>query len=214
MIPRADLPAILAADQAASTSSNQVYELAQNEGTMLGQTPTGRSRLARIGSVRFDSVNQMSSRRVRELETWEFRVYTALNRISELRGDEDLRTAGLDVGDLAPMASNEVISSIPIASIRLGPHLRYTVARGNDSSRNSTRSGGRRGGKGYVYTRISLTLLSRVRTRDDADGEANAEDEAGDESGGSGSRQNKRRKVRAEKRQAIGDLLAGVMGVI
>ncbi|KAA8566134.1 hypothetical protein MFRU_039g00710 [Monilinia fructicola] len=219
MMPRADIPAILAADRASSTPTapNTAYDLAQEQVSKLRQTPTGRAKLARMGFSHFEAVDYMSRKGIRELETWEFRTYTALNRISELRSDEDLRAAGLDIGDCAPMVSGEIISAIPVASLRLGPHLVYPLARGqlhqpfydggmNDSSLKYTSRKVGEGAKGFVYTRIHWAAVARTRTIDEAEG--------GGEAGGSGSRQNKRRRVRGEKRQQLGDLLAGIMGVV
>ncbi|ESZ92899.1 hypothetical protein SBOR_6708 [Sclerotinia borealis F-4128] len=238
MIPRADVPAFLAGDRASSSTAarNSAYVDAEERVTRLEQTPSGRARLARMGFSHFEAVDYMSRRAVRELETWEFRTYTALNRISELRNDEDLRAAGIDVGDSVPLVSGEVISAVPVASVRLGPELLYPLARGQlhqpfydggvaDRSLKFTSRDLGVNAKGYVYTRIKVAT-ARTRTREQAEGEAEgagegggeAEDEAGREAGrearGSGSRQSKRRKVRGEKRQQLGDLLAGVMGVI
>ncbi|TGO59130.1 hypothetical protein BOTNAR_0168g00040 [Botryotinia narcissicola] len=187
MIPRSDVPTLLTGGSQ-SAARNNAYLLAEDR------------------------------KEYRELETWEFRTLTSLNRISELRNDEDLRAAGLKVGEFAPMVSGEFLSSIPIASLRLGPELFCTPSRADlhqpfydggmrDGSLKYTSKNLGVGAKGYVYTRITIPI-ARARSRQQLN------EEICNESSGSGSRQSKRRKVRGDKRQQIGDLLAGVMGVI
>ncbi|KAJ8064128.1 hypothetical protein OCU04_007964 [Sclerotinia nivalis] len=220
MIPRANLPAFLTGDPTSSSTParNSAYLDAEQRVRMMEQTPAGRAKLRRTGFSHFEAVDYISRKEFRELETWEFRTLTSLNRISELRNDEDLRAAGLEVGDSIPIVSGEIISAVPVASLRLGPGLSYTPSRADlhqpfydggmsDRSLKYTSRNVGIGAKGYVYTRIKVPI-ARTRTREQA------EEQAEGKAGGSGSRRTKRRKVRGEKRQQIGDLLAGVMGVI
>lgn len=53
-------------------------------------------------------------------KNWDFEIYCAFVRIGELRDDSDLTRAGVHIGAHA-VAVNELISSIPLVSICLGP---------------------------------------------------------------------------------------------
>ncbi|QSZ33453.1 hypothetical protein DSL72_005021 [Monilinia vaccinii-corymbosi] len=191
MVPRADVPAILAADRAStpSTAPNPAHHLTPKRVRRLRKTSTGRAKLAQMGFPHREAVDPMTTdKELRALEMWEFRTYTALHRIGELRRDEDLRAAGLDVGDCAPLVSGEFLSAIPVASLRLGPHLADPVARGplrrhqpfyddddgemsvyddgetSHSERGYTvgRNGGWGGAMGFVYTRVDWPFMARM----------------------------------------------------
>ncbi|TVY24523.1 hypothetical protein LHYA1_G006905 [Lachnellula hyalina] len=56
----------------------------------------------------------------RAAETWEFPLYTTFSKIGELRNDLDLKRAGVDIGDLV-VVDNELVNSVPMVSLRLGP---------------------------------------------------------------------------------------------
>jgi hypothetical protein len=56
----------------------------------------------------------------RAAETWEFPIYTTFSKIGELRNDSDLKRAGVEIGDQV-LVDNELVNSVPIVSIRLGP---------------------------------------------------------------------------------------------
>lgn len=224
MILRANLSAFLTGDPTSSSTSarNSAYLYAEQRVRMMEQTPAGRAKLRRTGFSHFEAVDYISRKEFRELETWEFRTLTSLNRISELRNDEDLRAAGLEVGDSIPIVSGEIISAVPVTSLRLGPELSYTPSRADlhqpfydggmsDRSLKYTSGNVGVGARGYVYTRIKIPA-AKTRTREQA--QEQDEGKTFEEAGGPGSRRNKRRKIKGEKRQQIGDLLAGVMGVI
>ncbi|TGO16834.1 hypothetical protein BTUL_0023g00070 [Botrytis tulipae] len=217
MIPRSDVPTLLTGGSQ-SAARNSAYLHAEEQVRAMERTPAGRAKLKRTGLSHFEAVDYISRKEYRELETWEFRTLTSLNRISELRNDEDLRAVGLKVGEFVPMVSGEFISSIPIASLRLGPELFCTPSRADlhqpfydggmsDRSLKYTSKNLGVGAKGYVYTRITIPI-ARVRSQQQLN------ETIGNEANSSGSRPSKRRKVRGDKRQQIGDLLAGVMGVI
>jgi hypothetical protein len=53
-------------------------------------------------------------------EARDFQNYTSLAKIGELRNDIDLRNAGIETGDQATI-SGELINSMPVVSLRLGP---------------------------------------------------------------------------------------------
>jgi hypothetical protein len=59
----------------------------------------------------------------KEKETWEFELYSAYNRLGEIREDRDLSMAGINIGDQATVGT-ELVNSIPLASIRLGVNPR------------------------------------------------------------------------------------------
>lgn len=217
MIPRADVPTLLTGGTS-SAARNSAYLHAEEQVRAMERTPAGRAKLKRTGLSHFEAVDYISRKEYRELETWEFRTLTSLNRISELRNDEDLRAAGLKVDEFVPMVSGEFISSIPFVSLRLGPELSYAPSKADlhqpfydggmsDRSLKYTSKNLGVGAKGYVYTRIAIPV-ARTRIREQS------EEIMGSDANGSGSRPSKRRKVRGDKRQQIGDLLAGVMGVI
>ncbi|CAD6443253.1 2dbfa8ad-d34e-46af-97d2-f4e6218a12f8 [Sclerotinia trifoliorum] len=222
IIPRPNLSAFLTGDPTSSSTParNRAYLDAEQQVRVMEQTPAGREKLRRTGFSHFEAVDYISRKKIRELETWEFRTLTSLNRISELRNDEDFRAAGLEVGDSIPIVCGEIISAVPVASLRLGPELSYTPSRadlhqpfydGGMSDRSLKYTCRKVGAKGYVYTRIKIPI-ARTRTREQAEGQD--EGKTVDKAGGSGSRRAKRRIIKGEKRQQIGDLLAGVMGVI
>ncbi|KAM0127399.1 hypothetical protein ACHAP3_008798 [Botrytis cinerea] len=217
MIPRADVPTLLTGGTS-SAARNSAYLHAEEQVRAMERTPAGRAKLKRTGLSHFEAVDYISRKEYRELETWEFRTLTSLNRISELRNDEDLRAAGLKVDEFVPMVSGEFISSIPFVSLRLGPELSYAPSKADlhqpfydggmsDRSLKYTSNNLGVGAKGYIYTRITIPV-ARTRIREQS------EEIMGSDASGSGSRPSKRRKVRGDKRQQIGDLLAGVMGVI
>jgi len=52
--------------------------------------------------------------------TWESTINAIFSRIGELRNDTDLKKAGIDVGDQV-LVGTELVNSVPIASLRLGP---------------------------------------------------------------------------------------------
>lgn len=56
----------------------------------------------------------------RRVETWASATNAIFSRVGELRNDTDLARAGIEVGDQA-IIDNDLINSIPIASVRLGP---------------------------------------------------------------------------------------------
>ena len=59
-------------------------------------------------------------------KAWEFETYTAFARVGELRNDSDLSKAGVAICDQA-LVADELVSSVPIACLRLGqtpPYLR------------------------------------------------------------------------------------------
>ncbi|PBP18720.1 CBS domain-containing protein [Diplocarpon rosae] len=76
----------------------------------------------RFGYFNRDSMNKASP--AYKTETWDFDLYTILSRIGELRMDQDLRLAGLDVTDQV-IVKGELVNSVPLASIRLGPSPAY-----------------------------------------------------------------------------------------
>ncbi|KAI9641303.1 hypothetical protein NHQ30_010105 [Ciborinia camelliae] len=222
MIPRADVSAFLTGERAPTAASNRTYEWAESQVRILEQTPIGRAKLERMGFSHFEAVDYMSRREYHELETWEFRTLTSLDRISELRNDEDLRAAGLDVGNLVPEVSGELISAIPVASLRLGPELLYPRSRADlhqpfydggmaDRSLKYTSRNDGLNAKGYVYTRIKIPD-ARTRMREEAEIQAEAGAGAGNEAGGSGSRQPKRRKVRGGEEKTARRSLGGGNG--
>lgn len=92
MILRANLSAFLTGDPTSSSTSaqNSAYLDAEQRVRMMEQTPAGRAKLRRTGFSHFEAVDYISRKEFRELETWEFRTLTSLNRISELRNDEGL----------------------------------------------------------------------------------------------------------------------------
>jgi len=73
-----------------------------------------------IKKYRWETLDRHMFAESRMKQTWEFQMYNAFNRLGELRDDKDLRRAGIDTGDQA-MVNNELINSVPVVSIRLGP---------------------------------------------------------------------------------------------
>ncbi|CAL3971664.1 hypothetical protein PZA11_004981 [Diplocarpon coronariae] len=76
----------------------------------------------RFGYFNRDSMNKASP--AYKTETWDFDLYTTLSRIGELRLDQDLRQAGLEVTDQV-IVNGELVNSVPLASVRLGPSPAY-----------------------------------------------------------------------------------------
>jgi hypothetical protein len=54
-------------------------------------------------------------------KTWDIETCSAFIRIGELRDDQDLSRAGVIIGDQALLAGNQLVNSVPIASLCLGP---------------------------------------------------------------------------------------------
>jgi hypothetical protein len=73
-----------------------------------------------IKKYRWETLDRHMFAESRMKQTWEFQTYTAFARLGELRNDSDLRRAGIDIGDQA-MVNNELVNSVPMVSIRLGP---------------------------------------------------------------------------------------------
>lgn len=222
MMPRENIPAFLTEDPASSSTTEQnatvrnaAYQDAERRVKSLELTPAGREKLKKTGLSRFETVDFISRSRIREDESWEFRTLTSLNRISELRNDEDLRAAGLNIGDSVPIVSGEIMSAIPIASIRLGPELAnershsnlhqpfYSGGTSDQSLKYTSRISGV-GARGFVFTRVKIPV-AQTSTQEQAEA-------AGDEAGGSGNRKAKRRKINGEKKKQVGEFWAGFMG--
>lgn len=58
--------------------------------------------------------------RISKTQAWDLTAYKSFARIGELRNDTDLFRAGVVIGDQA-VAGNELVNSVPMASLRLGP---------------------------------------------------------------------------------------------
>ncbi|KAJ5046400.1 uncharacterized protein L3040_003644 [Drepanopeziza brunnea f. sp. 'multigermtubi'] len=72
--------------------------------------------------------DQMARRRPTYVkQKWDFDLCTIFSRIGELRSDRDLSRAGLDIGDQA-VADDELVNSIPMASLRLGHSPSYLLS--------------------------------------------------------------------------------------
>jgi hypothetical protein len=54
--------------------------------------------------------------------TWDFQLSSAYARLGELRDDRDLERAGIDISDQV-MVGDELVNSVPMVSIRLGPTM-------------------------------------------------------------------------------------------
>lgn len=64
------------------------------------------------------STNSMVN--ILKTETWDFSTTTTFSKIGELRDDTDLKRAGVKIGHQA-VVDNELVNSIPMVSLRLGP---------------------------------------------------------------------------------------------
>jgi hypothetical protein len=73
-----------------------------------------------IKKYRWETLDRHMFAASRMKQTWEFPTYTAFARLGEMRNDSDLRAAGISLGDQA-MVNDELINSVPMVSIRLGP---------------------------------------------------------------------------------------------
>ena len=58
--------------------------------------------------------------RLSKPQTWDLPAYKSFARIGQLRNDADLFRAGVVIADQA-VAGNELVNSVPMASLRLGP---------------------------------------------------------------------------------------------
>lgn len=96
---------------------------------------------ARLNTLRWKVLDAELFTKSRFRQTWEFETYTEFSRIGELRNDYDLVQAGVQVGDQAIVRA-EFVTSVPFASIRLGPtpdELKYpTVPYAHKSFYGST----------------------------------------------------------------------------
>ncbi|KAH7395674.1 hypothetical protein BKA64DRAFT_64684 [Cadophora sp. MPI-SDFR-AT-0126] len=72
--------------------------------------------------VRWGITNQHLFNTSYSLETWDFLTYTIFSKIGELRSDRDLQRAGVNIGEQA-VVQDELVNSVPLASLRLGPFL-------------------------------------------------------------------------------------------
>lgn len=70
---------------------------------------------------------------------WDLTAYKSFARIGELRNDTDLVRAGLAVGDQA-VVGDELINSVPMASLRLGESPRWLIDPALTESRNNALS--------------------------------------------------------------------------
>ncbi len=62
--------------------------------------------------------------RPRKLQTWDFTTTSVFTRVGELRNDADLKRAGVNIGEQA-IVGDELINSVPLVCLRLGPNLPF-----------------------------------------------------------------------------------------
>jgi hypothetical protein len=70
--------------------------------------------------LRWDIMDNYLRSGSRAQETWEFTSYTSFSRIGELRNDTDLANAGLNIRESAILVGNEIVTPVPVVSLRLG----------------------------------------------------------------------------------------------
>ncbi|KAG4436627.1 hypothetical protein IFR05_007885 [Cadophora sp. M221] len=121
-IPRADVTAFLTGPEKSISKKGddaiKHYSLWQEIGDMAER----KEAPATFKEVRWGICNQPFFNTGYKFETWEFLTYTTFSRIGELRSDQDLHRAGVDIGDQA-IVGEELTNSIPMACVRLGPYL-------------------------------------------------------------------------------------------
>jgi hypothetical protein len=141
-LPRGEVAAFLTRDETSSPGTPRIAEFALD----LNRLSAAADRVARInpgieGNFRayfWETMDDYTFEASRMKMTWEFQLYSAYARLGELRNDRDLLRAGIDIGDQA-MVGKELINSVPVVSIRLGPtspELRPTSA-GNGSHKST-----------------------------------------------------------------------------
>jgi hypothetical protein len=81
---------------------------------------SSQSRKKRSKGRKSDLMDSYLSSGSRAYETWEFVSYTSFSRIGELRNDGDLMNAGVPVQDSAVLVGNELVTPLPMVSVRLG----------------------------------------------------------------------------------------------
>lgn len=114
-IPRSEVPAFLTRLETTSLKKHLEKSFLAEPAIIESQNLEKR-----IMDFPKSGMDEESTLNTRAAEYWESAMYKTFARIGELRNDTDLSRAGIDIGDQV-LADNELVNSIPMASVRLGP---------------------------------------------------------------------------------------------
>ncbi|KAK0101547.1 hypothetical protein ONS95_006714 [Cadophora gregata] len=121
-IPRADVATFITS-LAFSTSKENANAVQQwDSWQSMGDLSDIRYSDKSFKETRCGIANQHIFNTCYSLETWDFVPYTIFSKIGELRSDRDLHRAGVNIGEQV-VVNDELVNSVPVASLRLGPHL-------------------------------------------------------------------------------------------
>jgi hypothetical protein len=138
-LPRGEVAAFLTGDETASPGNTRITNEDLGLNRLCAAAEINPRILDNFGEYSWDAKDEYIFEASRMKMTWEFQLYSAYVRLGELRNDRDLLRAGIEIGDQA-MVGKELISSVPIVSIRLGPtspELRPTSADNNGSHKST-----------------------------------------------------------------------------
>jgi hypothetical protein len=123
-LPRTDVAAFLTRDQTSrpgtprtGMSFNILSDIADS---LLRDNPLHAGEQLRRN--RWQQLDDCLFEKSRMAMTWDFQLSSAYARLGELRDDRDLERVGIDISDQV-MVGDELVNSVPMVSIRLGPTM-------------------------------------------------------------------------------------------
>lgn len=120
-LPRKDISTFLTRDETSrpGTPRNLMEKQMMNE-YINRQQITNPNQQSIYEECRWWALDDVQFAKSQKSMTWDFELFSAYARLGELRGDVDFKRSGIHIGDQA-MVGKELINSLPMASIRLGP---------------------------------------------------------------------------------------------
>ncbi|KAH8590899.1 hypothetical protein B0O99DRAFT_284239 [Bisporella sp. PMI_857] len=148
--------------------------------------------------VRHNLQSNLQPNQLKAPITWDFRTSSSFARIGELRRDTDLLKAGMRIKKQA-IVGNELINSIPIASLCLGPTQPLTLLYKE---------------RGYAFVRMgtSSQTSTELKRKASADAEAAIPTALSDSKFGTKSKSTQpRQTVSKRKKKNLGDVLSSLL---